>query len=146
MLKAKIQQDLITAMKAKDQDKVEALRLVISDIKNKEIDTKQDLTDDNVVKLIRSTIKKLNEAADMFAQGGRDDLVQQNLAQARMYADYVPADLTDEVLAEKVAAVMSENKVLFTENPKLVMPIVMKELSGQADPQRIIAEIKKHTQ
>lgn len=146
MLKAKIQQDLITAMKAKEQDKVEALRLVVSDIKNKEIDTKQDLSDDDIVKLIRSTIKKLNEAADMFAQGGREDLVQQNRAQAQIYADYVPADLTDAVLTEKVAAIMEQNSSLFAENPKLIMPTVMKELSGQADPQRIIAEIKKHTQ
>ena len=146
MLKAKIQQDLITAMKAKEQDKVEALRLVVSDIKNKEIDTRQDLSDDDIVKLIRSTIKKLNEAADMFAQGGRDDLVQQNRAQAQIYAAYVPADLTDEVLSEKVSSIMEQNSSLFAENPKLIMPIIMKELSGQADPQRIIAEIKKHTQ
>lgn len=133
-------------MKAKEQDKVEALRLVISDIKNKEIDSKLELSDDEVVKLIRSTIKKLNEAADMFAQGGRDDLVQQNRAQAHMYAEYVPADLTDDVLAERVASIMEQNKSQLAENPKLAMPLVMRELSGQADPQRIIAEIKKHTQ
>jgi hypothetical protein len=41
---------------------------------------------------------------------------------------------------------MEQNKDLFAENPKLIMPIIMKELSGQAEPQRIIAEIKKHTQ
>lgn len=146
MLKAKIQQDLIEAMKAKEQEKVEALRLIISDIKNKEIDSKQELSDDEVVKLLRSNIKKLREAASMFAQGGRNDLVQQNESQATIYAVYVPADLSDEALADKVLALMEAHKAQFAENPKMIMPTVMKELSGQAEPQRIITEIKKHSQ
>ncbi len=146
MIKTKIQQDLITALKAKDQEKLEALRLIVSDIKNKEIDTKQELNDDEVIKIIRSTIKKLKEAADMFAQGGRDDLVQQNRAQADIYAMYIPADLTDEVLAQKISEIMETNKTAFAENPKLIMSTIMKELAGQAESQRILAEIKKHTQ
>ncbi|KXK11802.1 MAG: Yqey-like protein [Microgenomates bacterium OLB23] len=101
MIKTKIQQDLIAAMKAKEQERVEALRMVISEIKNKEIDTKTDMSDDEVVKLIRGVIKKLREAADMFAQGGRIDLVAQNQAQIAIYATYVPADLSDDALAEK---------------------------------------------
>lgn len=146
MIKEKIQQDLISTMKAKEQNKVEALRLVISDIKNKEIDSKQELTDDEVVKLIRSSIKKLKEASDMFIQGGRNDLAEQNQAQVEIYSEYVPADLGDDVLAERVSAIMEANQTQFAENPKLIMQTVMKELAGQAEPQRIIAEIKKHTQ
>lgn len=146
MIKSKIQQDLITALKAKDQEKLEALRLIVSDIKNKEIDTKQELNDDEVIKIIRSTIKKLKEAADMFAQGGRDDLVQQNRAQADIYAQYIPADLTDEALSQKISEIMETNKALFAENPKLIMSTIMKELAGQAESQRILAEIKKHSQ
>jgi Asp-tRNA(Asn)/Glu-tRNA(Gln) amidotransferase B subunit len=58
----------------------------------------------------------------------------------------VPADLGDDVLAERVSAIMEANQTQFAENPKLIMQTVMKELAGQAEPQRIIAEIKKHTQ
>jgi len=146
MLKAKIQEDLITGLKAKDHERVEALRLVISDIKNKEIDSKIEMTDEEVVKLIRSVIKKLKEASEMFAKGGRNDLVDQNNAQISIYATYVPADLSDELVAQKVEEIMTENKTLFSENPKLIMPTVMKAMSGLADTQKIIAEIKKHTQ
>ena len=143
MLRSKIQDDLIVSLKAKSHDRVEALRLLLSEIKNVEIDAKHELSDEEVTKVLRFMNKKLKEAMEMFKKGGRSDLEKQNQVQVDIYAEYLPAELDDSALSEKVDALMTQHKALFDENPKTVIPTIMKALSAEVDPQKIMAEIKK---
>lgn len=144
MLKSKIQQDLIVSLKARDQERVDALRLLLAEVQNKEIDIKRELPDEDVAKLLRSITKKLREALEMFKKGGRVDLEKQNQAHIDIYAAYLPAELSDEALMQRVGALMVAHKQLFEKNPKMVIPTIMKELSSEADAQKIITVIKKH--
>jgi uncharacterized protein len=138
MLSQKIQDDLIGSLKAKESDRVEVLRLIRSEIKNAEIDKGAELGDDDIVQLLKKYVKKLREASEMFRSGGRTDLAEQNDAQEKIIAAYLPAEMSDEDLMAAVQAVVSENADLFASNRNAVTGLAMKKLSAQADPQRIM--------
>lgn len=143
MLKDKIQEQITAALKNKESEKVETLRLLMADIKNAEIDTGEALSDDDVLKIIKKNVKKLNEANEMFASGGRDDLVEQNKDQIEIYSEYLPEELSDEELEKAIDAVIAENKEVYEKSPKAIIGIAMKKLSSQADPKRIMAVLNK---
>lgn len=138
MLKSKIQEDLNNALRNRETEKLETLRLLMSEIKNSEIDSKRELTDEEVLSVIKKSVKKLNEAADMFAKGGRQDLVDQNATQSTFLSVYLPAQLSDEELQVKVKQLIADNQALYDANPKALIGIAMKNLSSEADPQRIM--------
>ena len=142
MLTQKIQDDLVASLKAKEQDRVDVLRLMRSEIQNAEIEKSKPLDDKEVIVLLQKNVKKLREAAEMFKEGGRNDLVKQNEAQIEIIGEYLPAELSDEELGEAVDAIIKENAELSDKNPKAIIGIVMKELSGQADSKRILDELK----
>lgn len=139
MITQKIQDDLITSLKAKDAQKVEVLRLIRSEIKNAEIDKGAELTEDEVLQLLKKYVKKLKEASAMFKTGGRSDLAEQNDAQEKIISEYLPAEMNDEDLTAAIQALVSENADLFASNRNAVTGIAMKKLSSQASPQRIMA-------
>lgn len=142
MLIQKLQDDLTASLKAKDQERLDTLRLVMADIKNAEIDSGE-LSDDDVMKILQKTVKKLNEASEMFRKGGRDDLADQNEAQKKIIEEYLPEQMSDEDLSQAVDDLIAENKELHEKNPNALIGVAMKKLSSQAEPQRIMAELKK---
>lgn len=92
MIKQKIQANIIKSLKSKDEKTLSVLRYLSSQIKYKEIDKKQDLSDEEVVQLIRKQIKKLNEAAEIFQRGERGDLATQNKEQIKTLSAYLPSN------------------------------------------------------
>lgn len=145
MLIQKIQEDLTTSLKAKQSDVVETLRFLMSDIKNAEIEKGigSELTDDEVLKIISKNVKKLKEAAEMFEKGGRQELADENNAQIAIFEKYLPTQLTDEELDSKISEIRAQNAELAESNPNALIGIAMKQLSGQAEPGRIMAALKK---
>lgn len=137
MIKQKIQENAIGALKSKDEKTLSVLRYLLSQIQNKEIDKKQDLSDEEVVQLIRKSIKDLNEAAGMFQKGGREDLVSQNKEQIKILSTYLPEEPSDEELKGEIKKIIKENKDLYQQNPKALMGICVKTLKSKADPERI---------
>lgn len=141
MLKDKIQQDLITALKAKDEVTLSTLRFLQSALKNKQIEKREDLTDEEVIGVIRKQVKELSEAAEMFKKGGREDLVAQNEAQIEVLKKYLPAEISDEELKSEIEKIMAENKEVYEKNPKAIIGVVMGALKSKADPKRIMQEL-----
>ncbi len=138
MLRTKIQEDLIQSLKAKNQERVEALRMLLAEIKNKEIDTKEELNDDEVTKIVRSNNKKLKEALEMFEKGGRADLAEQNRAHIAIYNEYLPQELGEDEVRARIAKIKEDNAAIIEQNPKALIGMAMKELSSQADPQLVM--------
>jgi uncharacterized protein YqeY len=138
MIKQKIQENIIKALKSKDEKTLSVLRYLSSQIKNWEIDKKKELVDEEVVQLIRKQIKDLKEAAAMFQKGGREDLVSQNKEQIRILSIYLPEELSDEELQGEIKKIIEENKELYQQNPKALIGICVKTLKSKADPKRII--------
>lgn len=138
MIQEKIQSDLITALKSGEREKVETLRYILSQIKNKEIDKKSPLSDEEVATLLRKQMKDLQESIDAFDKGGRTDLSTQSKAQQEFIKVYLPAEISDEELKKEIERVKSEHKDLMEKDPKAIMGICIKELKSKADPSRIV--------
>lgn len=139
MLKEKIQQNLTQSLKSQDRQTVNTLRLLMSMIKNKEIEKKQELTDDEIVQIIRKHIKELDEAKALFKKGGRDDLVSQDEEQVKILSKYLPPEISDEKLEREIGKIIEENKKLYEKNPKAIIGVCMKMLKSKASTKRILA-------
>lgn len=143
MLKQKLQVDRDVAMKAKDQDRLTTIRYILAQITNREIDKHSDLTDAEIIDLLRKEVKKLDESITAFKTGGRNDLVAEYEAQKSIITSYLPKELSDEELKAKVQEIISKNQELYDKNPNALIGICIKELSAQAASSRIAAMVRK---
>ncbi len=96
MLRQQIQTDQLTALKAHEKDKLEVLRYILAQIKNKEVDKKTELNDEETLEVIRKYVKQLNESIEAFEKGGRSDLAAASQAQKKVAEAYLPPQLTDQ--------------------------------------------------
>lgn len=142
MIKQTIQTDQIAAMKAKDSERLSTIRYILAQIKNKEIEDRVELSDDEVINILRKENKKLQEAAEEFTKGGRADLAEENAKQAAIIAEYLPQEMSDEELKAKVQAVIDENKEMFQKNPNAMIGICVGRLKSEADSSRIAAMVR----
>ncbi|MFE2419682.1 GatB/YqeY domain-containing protein [Streptomyces hokutonensis] len=147
-LKAKLQEDLNTAIKAHDKLRSSTLRLTLAAITKEEVagKEKRELSDDEVLKVITKEAKKRREAADAFAQGGRPEQAAQEKAEGEVLAEYLPKQLGDEELTAIVAQAVEEAKAAGAEGPRAmgaVMKIVNPKVAGLAEGGRVAAVVKK---
>lgn len=141
-LKAKIQQDIIIAMKAGDKPKLEALRYLMSQLKDKEIEQRRkELTDEGVIQLINGQLKKLEESLVLFNQGKRQDLVDKTKQESAILQAYLPKQISDEQLEKLVEEIIKANPGV--TNPGMLIGISVKKLSGKADNKRISQMVLK---
>jgi uncharacterized protein YqeY len=143
MIKQQLQSDQIAALKAGDKAKLNVLRYIVAQIKNKEIDSRQDLTDEEVVQILRKQVKELQEANEGFAKGGRQDLIDENNSQIKIISEYLPAELSDEQLEAEMDKLIADNQEAIQKNPKSIIGICMNALRSKAAPGRISALLKQ---
>ncbi len=145
MITTKIQADLIKAMKLKDSVRLETLRYILAQIKNKEIDKHTQLTDEEVVGVLRKQVKEIDESVTAFTKGNRADLIEAETKKRNIIAEYLPAEVSDEELKVMVKNVIESNKDSYEKNPKSIIGICMKELKQKADPARIMRALQELT-
>jgi len=144
MLRHKLQDDQLSALKSGNKEVLEILRFVISKVKNQEIEKKQELSDEETLIVLKKIVRELNESKVAAEKGDRKDLVDQNLKQIEILSKYLPKELTDEELEIEIQTVLDKNKELFVSNKKAVIGICMKELRSKADGTRIMALLQPH--
>ncbi len=98
MLRQTLVTDQIAALKGGEKVKLDTLRFLISQIKNKEVDLHRELVEDEVISEVRKMVKELDEAAKVFESGGRTDLAEANKTQVQILTAYLPAEISDEEL------------------------------------------------
>ena len=143
MLYQQLQSEQIIALKSKDTLKLQTIRGIIAQIKNKEIEKKAPLNEDEVLTVIKKTKKELLESIESFTKGGRADLTQESQKQLEIVNTYLPPELSDEELNTAVAALIESNKEAIAKNPKAIIGICMKELRNKAESSRILAVLQK---
>ncbi len=136
-LRETINQDLKNAMKAKEVSKRDALRLLTSAFKQIELDERKELSDDDIIKIIQSQIKRRNDSASQYKDAGRDDLMQIELDEISFYEPYLPAQLSDDELSAALKDIISKVGASTMKDMGKVMGMASKELSGKADGKRI---------
>lgn len=138
MLRQKLQDDSLTALKAGDKTKLNVLRFILAQIKNKEIDNKSELTDEDTIVVLRKVIKELKESVEAFEKGGRKELADDSKKQLEFASVYLPAEISDEDLKVEIEKTIKENQAVFDNNQKAIIGICMKQLKSKADPGRIM--------
>lgn len=136
-LRETINQDVKDAMKAKDTKKRDALRLLTSAFKQIEVDERKVLTDEEVIKIIQTQVKRRNDAAAQYKDAGRDDLLQIELDEIAFYQPYLPVQLSDDELTKAIKELIAKVGATTIKDMGKVMGIASKELSGKADGKRI---------
>jgi len=132
-----INQDLKDAMKAKDAKKRDALRLLTSAFKQIEVDERKELSDEDIIKITQSQIKRRDDAASQYKEAGREDLMQIELDEIAYYTPYLPKQLSDEELTAALKEIIEKVGAASMKDMGKVMGAASKELSGQADGKRI---------
>ncbi len=139
VLLARLQNDLTASRKAQDRAQVLLLGTILADARNREIELKRDLTDDDVVEVLRRGIKKRRESVDMYEKGGRSDLAATERAELDALGKYLPAAVDD---AELRAAVVSAIEA-GAANVGAVMGKVMGQFKGRAEGSVISAIVRE---
>ncbi|MEZ7004567.1 GatB/YqeY domain-containing protein [Streptomyces sp. AD55] len=147
-LKAKLHDDLNTAIRERDELRSSTLRLTLTAITKEEVagTEKRELSDDEVQKVIAREAKKRREAADAFAEGGRPEQSAREKAEGEILAAYLPQQLSDEELDAIVAGAVEEARAGGAEGPRAmgaVMKIVNPKVAGRAEGGRVAAAVKK---
>ena len=136
-LKQTLLSDLKEAMKSKDSLKVDTLRLIVSEIKNREIDLREELGDEAITALLTTQIKKRKEAAKMFEQGGRTDLKEKEEKEMAIIQVYLPEQVGEDELKQRIQAVIAETGAQGPKDMGKVMKVVVPEFKGKVEGDQI---------
>jgi uncharacterized protein YqeY len=128
----RVKQDLTSAMKAGEKDRVGALRLVLSELQK---DAKEGSGDELAV--LRRERKRRQESATAFREGGRPELADAEEAEAKVISAYLPAELSDDELRAIVAAAVAETGATSPRDMGMVMKAAMPKVGGRADGKRV---------
>ena len=134
-LLARLQGDLNAARKSQDKPLTLLLGTILADAKNRRIELRRDLTDDDVVEVLRKGIKRRRESIEMYAKGKREDLAERERTEVAVLERYLPAQASDDELRAAVAAAIREGAA----NVGAVMGKVMPVFKGRADGSKINA-------
>lgn len=133
----KINQDLISALKNKEQLRLSTLRMLSSELKNKKIDLGKDLTDDEAFAVITKEVKKRKDSAQIFKDGSRDDLAQKELDEVEILSKYLPKELSDNELLALVKEAIAETGASTKADMGKVMGVLRPKVAGRADGAKV---------
>jgi uncharacterized protein YqeY len=141
MLKNQLKNDLLSALKEKNEKKVSILRFVLSRIQKEEIDKQKELTDEETLLILQKIKQELEEAKEAAIKAKREDLETKANEELNIILLYLPKPLSDEELKQEIKKIIEENKDLWEKNPKSLIGICIKALKTKAETKRIIEVI-----
>lgn len=142
-LKNRLAEDMKTAMKEKNSDLKSVVTLIRSAVKQKEVDERVELADDDIIDLISKQFKQRKDALVEFEKAGREDLINQTNSEIEILCSYLPQQLSDEELEEIVAKVITNVGAQSMKDMGKIMGKVLPEVKGRADGKRINEIAKK---
>jgi uncharacterized protein YqeY len=133
MLEQRITEELKNAIRSREGTRVSCLRLLKASIKNKQVEKGRELTDEDVIGLISSAIKKGKESVEAFRKGQREDLVTKEEDEIRILQEYLPKQLGTEEIEKAVREVVSQLGATGPKDLGRVMKEAMVRMAGRAD-------------
>ncbi|MBD3633821.1 MAG: GatB/YqeY domain-containing protein [Methylophaga sp.] len=141
-LKVTIMDSVKDAMRAKEKERLSVLRQITAAIKQVEVDNRADLSDDDIVVILTKMTKQRREALDQYEQAGRDDLAAIEKAELVIIEEFMPAQLSDEEIAEAVDAAIKETGASSVKDMGAVMNVLRPKLQGRADMGAVSGKVK----
>ena len=132
-LKAKITEDMKSALKAKEAQRLSAIRLLLAAIKQKEIDERIELADADVVAIVEKQIKQRRDSISQYQAAGRQDLVDAETFELNLFAAYLPTQLSEAEVGEAIAKAIAETGARSMPDMGKVMGLLKGRLAGRAD-------------
>lgn len=142
-LKGKIEEALKEAIRNRDETAKNALRGLLTAMKNREKEVMKELDDQEVLKIISSQVKMRREAVEQYKQGGREDLADKEEAEIRILERFLPKQLTDEELERLVDECIKEAEAKTPKDLGKVMKIIMPRVAGRADGKIVNELVRK---
>ena len=141
-LKGKITDDMKSAMKAGEKDRLKAVRLILAAIKQIEVDQRIELDDAAVLAVLDKMVKQRRDSVEQFQKGGRDDLVDIELAEIAVIETYLPEQLSNEELDTLIDDVISATGAESIRDMGKVMGQIKSKAAGRADMGAVGAKVK----
>ena len=146
MIRDEIKQALVGAMKAGDAPRRDAIRLIQSALKNRDIELRgaADPPEDDVLvmEVLQKMIKQRRESIEMYKKGGREELAEAEAAEVAVIETFLPRQMSDEELGAAVDAIVAETGAASVKDMGRVMALVKERLAGQADMAKASAAVK----
>ena len=142
-LKDRITDDMKTALKAGDKERLATIRLAIAAIKQREVDERISLDDAQVLAVLEKMIKQRREAITQFQTGGRADLVAKETAEIGVLQGYLPAQMSEAELDALIAQSIAASGATSVKDMGKVMALVRPKAQGRADMGQVSARIKQ---
>ena len=142
-LKERLMEDMKVSMRNKETLKKSVITMIRDSVKQKEVDDRVDVNDDDVIELIAKQLKQRKDALVEFEKAERDDLIAQTKAEIEILASYLPQQLTDEELEAVVRDAVAEVNAQSVKDMGKIMGKVMAVAKGRVDGKRINEMVKK---
>jgi len=142
-LSARINDDVKAAMKAKDKARLGVLRLITAAIKQREVDERITLNDEQVLAVLEKMIKQRKDSIIQYEKAGRDELAQQEAFEIGIIQDYMPEQLSDDEIDALISEAISSSGAESMKDMGKVMGLLKPKLAGRADMGKVSQIIKK---
>jgi uncharacterized protein len=141
-LRDRINDDMKLAMKARDSEKLAAIRLLTAAIKQKEVDERIEITDDIVLNIIEKMLKQRKDSIEQYAAGNRPDLVAKEVFEVGVLQAYMPTQLSDDEVAALIAAAITEVGATSAKDMGKVINALRPRVAGRADMGKLSGLVK----
>lgn len=136
-----VQKDMAAAMKARDEARLSALRMIKTALMKEKVDSMKELDEAAELKVLNSLIKQRRDAAEMYRQGGRADLAEKEEAEIRLIEAYMPAAATEEEMQAAVEAALAETGITSAKQMGQVMNAAKAKLAGKRVDGKRLSEL-----
>jgi uncharacterized protein YqeY len=141
-LKDQITEDMKTAMRAKDSEKLGTIRLLTAAMKQREVDERIELTDIHVLAIIEKMIKQRKDSITQFEAGGRQDLADKEKSELAVLSTYMPAAMSDAEIQKEIATAIADTGATGPQDMGKVMTVLKLKLAGRADMTAVSGLVK----
>jgi uncharacterized protein len=142
-LEERLVEEMKQAMKSNEKLRLSTIRMIRTSVKNKEIEVRKKLEDEEILRVIQGMLRKSEEAVEQFRAGGRMDLVEKETQEMEILKSYLPQSLGREEILKVIDETIQENQASSLKDLGKVMKSVMSKLAGKADGKLINQLVKE---
>lgn len=141
-IRARLVEDMKTSMKNKDKNRLSTIRMALAAFKQKEVDERVEVTEDDVISILTKMIKQRKDSAEQFRRAGREELAQKELDEIEILQIYLPKPLSEDEIIEIIQRAILEVGASSVKDMGKIMSAIKAELNGRADMGKVGSMIK----
>ncbi len=141
-IKAKISEDMKTAMRSQEKERLNTIRLILAALKQREVDERITLSDEQILGILDKMVKQRRESISQYEAGGRPELAAKEQAEIRVIQEYLPSQLSPEEVDQVISAAIQEAGASSARDMGKVMALLKPKLQGRADMTQVSNKVK----